>query len=123
MGVREAIPRRKEAQEGVSSFAKSLFLGEIHEELVFPWPVTGAEEQDKIRALNSRIRDYCSENYDPRKAEEDRWIPDEVLRDLGEIGALGLYVDEKYGGQGLSPTRHPRGFQTGRENDPAPAVR
>ena len=24
--------------EGVSSFAKSLFLGEIHEELVFPFP-------------------------------------------------------------------------------------
>src|SRR3954453_11195550 len=112
MGVREAIPRKEEAQEGVSSFAKSLFLGEIHEELVFPWPVTGAEEQDKIRALNSRIRDYCSENYDPRKAEEDRWIPDEVLRDLGEIGALGLYVDEKYGGQGLSQTGYARVFET-----------
>jgi hypothetical protein len=28
----------REAAEGVSSFAKSLFLGEIHEELVFPWP-------------------------------------------------------------------------------------
>src|SRR4051795_6948542 len=112
MGVREAIPRKEEAQEGVSSFAKSLFLGEIHEELVFPWPVTGADEQDKIRALNSRIRDYCAENYDPRKAEEDRWIPDQVLRDLGEIGALGLYVDEAYGGQGLSQTGYARVFET-----------
>ena len=27
--------------EGVSSFAKSLFLGEIHEELVFPFPRPG----------------------------------------------------------------------------------
>ena len=25
-------------QQGVSSFAKSLFLGEIHEDLVFPYP-------------------------------------------------------------------------------------
>src|SRR4051795_13216918 len=112
MGVREAIPRKEEAQEGVSSFAKSLFLGEIHEELVFPWPVTGADEQDKIRALNTRIREYCAENYDPRKAEEDRWIPDQVLRDLGEIGALGLYVDEAYGGQGLSQTGYARVFET-----------
>ena len=40
MAVREAIPRQEEAQEGVSSFAKSLFLGEIHEELVFPWPAS-----------------------------------------------------------------------------------
>src|SRR5882757_3402067 len=112
MGVREAIPRREEAQEGVSSFAKSLFLGEIHEELVFPWPSTDREEQDRIRALNNRIREYCAEHYDARKAEEERWIPEEVLRDLGEIGALGLYVDEKYGGQGLSQTGYARVFET-----------
>jgi hypothetical protein len=104
MGVREAIPRKQEAQEGVSSFAKSLFLGEIHEELVFPWPKPDREEQDRIRDLNARIRDYCAEHYDARKAEEERWIPDQVLRDLGEIGALGLYVDKAYGGQGLSDT-------------------
>ena len=71
MAVREAIPRQDEAQEGVSSFAKSLFLGEIHEELVFPWPATDADEQDRIRELNRRIRDYCAEHYDAHKAEED----------------------------------------------------
>jgi acyl-CoA dehydrogenase family member 9 len=112
VGVREAIPRRKEAQEGVSSFAKSLFLGEIHEELVFPWPSTDPDEQNRIRALNARIRDYCAEHYDARKAEEERWIPDQVLRDLGEIGALGLYVDPAYGGQGLSQTGYARVFET-----------
>src|SRR3954467_3037452 len=112
MGVREAIPQKEEAQEGVSSFAKSLFLGEIHEELIFPWPRPDPEEQDRIRELNSKIRAYCDENYDPRRVEEERWIPDEVLRDLGEIGALGLYVDEAYGGQGLSQTGYARVFET-----------
>jgi acyl-CoA dehydrogenase family member 9 len=112
VAVREAIPRKAEAEEGVSSFAKSLFLGEIHEELVFPWPQTDRDEQDHIRDLNTRIRDYCAENYDPRQAEEERWIPDQVLRDLGEIGALGLYVDTKYGGQGLSQTGYARVFET-----------
>jgi acyl-CoA dehydrogenase family protein 9 len=112
MAVREAIPRKDEAQEGVSSFAKSLFLGEIHEDLVFPWPATDPEEQDQIRALNARIREYCGENYDPRQMEKERWIPDEVLRDLGEIGALGLYVDRRYGGQGLSQTGYARVFET-----------
>ena len=112
MAVREAIPRKAEAEEGVSSFAKSLFLGEIHEELVFPWPQTDRDEQDRIRDLNARIRDYCAENYDPRRAEEERWIPDQVLRDLGEIGALGLYVDPEYGGQGLSQTGYARVFET-----------
>jgi acyl-CoA dehydrogenase family member 9 len=112
MAVREAIPRKQEAQEGISSFAKSLFLGEIHEELIFPWPKPDPEEQDQIRELNKRIRDYCEEHYDARRAEEERWIPDEVLRDLGEIGALGLYVDKEYGGQGLSQTGYARVFET-----------
>jgi acyl-CoA dehydrogenase family protein 9 len=110
--VREAIPKRAEAEEGVSSFAKSLFLGEIHEELVFPWPSPDTEEQDRIRQLNTRVRDYCAEHYDPRRVDEERWIPDEVLRDLGEIGALGLYVPEEYGGQGLSQTGYARVFET-----------
>jgi acyl-CoA dehydrogenase family protein 9 len=112
VAVREAIPRKAEAEEGVSSFAKSLFLGEIHEELVFPWPNPDREEQDRVRELNARIRDYCAEHYDPRQAEEERWIPDQVLSDLGEIGALGLYVDEQYGGQGLSQTGYARVFET-----------
>ena len=112
MAVREAIPRKAEGEEGVSSFAKSLFLGEIHDELVFPWPQADSEEQDRVRALNSRIREYCAEHYDARRAEEERWIPDQVLRDLGEIGALGLYVEKEYGGQGLSQTGYARVFET-----------
>ena len=112
MAVREAIPREPEADQEVSSFAKSLFLGEIHEELVFPWPKPEAQEQDRIKQLNIRLREYCAENYDPRRVEEERWIPDEVLRDLGEIGALGLYVPEEYGGQGLSQTGYARVFET-----------
>jgi acyl-CoA dehydrogenase family member 9 len=112
VAVREAIPRKAEAEEGVSSFAKSLFLGEIHEQLVFPWPEADSDEQDRVRVLNARIREYCAEHYDARQAEEERWIPDQVLRDLGEIGALGLYVDEKYGGQGLSQTGYARVFET-----------
>jgi acyl-CoA dehydrogenase family protein 9 len=112
VAVREAIPKKEESREGVSSFAKSLFLGEIHEELVFPWPKPDPDEQTRIRELNARIRDYCAEHYDPRKIEEERWIPDQILLDLGEIGALGLYVEERYGGQGLSQTGYARVFES-----------
>jgi acyl-CoA dehydrogenase family member 9 len=112
VAVREAIPQREEAGESVSSFAKSLFLGEIHQELVFPWPDPDRSEQDRIREINAQIREYCADHYDPRQAEEERWIPDQVLRDLGEIGALGLYVEEEYGGQGLSQTGYARVFET-----------
>ena len=114
MAVREAIPKHPEADttQEVSSFAKSLFLGEIHEELVFPWPRPDPDERRQIREINANLRAYCAENYDPRRIEEERWIPDEIIRDLGEIGVLGLYVDEKYGGQGLSQTGYARVFET-----------
>ncbi len=114
MAVREAIPKSPESEtrQEVSSFAKSLFMGEIHEELVFPWPRPNPDEREKIRDLNSKLRSYCAENYDPRRIEEERWVPDEILRDLGEIGVLGLYVDERYGGQGLSQTGYARVFET-----------
>ncbi len=113
MAVR-AIPRepRADAEQEVSSFAKALFLGEIHEEMVFPWPRPDPSERERIREINAGLRAYCAENYDPRRVEEERWIPDEMIRDLGEIGVLGLYVDERYGGQGLSQTGYARVFET-----------
>ena len=95
----------------VSSFSKSLFCGEINEELVFPWPAPDPAEQDRIRKLNAAAREIGS-RMDHREIEEKRWIGDDVIRELGEAGLCGLYVDEKYGGQGLSQTGYARVFET-----------
>jgi len=92
-------------EQAVSSFAKSLFLGEIHEELVFPFPKPDPEEQERIRGLIAALRDMP---YDPRKVEEERWIGDDTIAELGERGLMGLYVPEEYGGQGLSQTGYCR---------------
>src|SRR5689334_3178810 len=82
--------------EDASSFAKSLFLGDIPEEMVFPWPQADAEEQDKVRALIAAAHEIA-DGLDFRKIEEDRWIGDKVIRQLGDAGLCGLYVPEKYG--------------------------
>ena len=92
-------------ERGVSSFAKSLFLGEIHEELVFPFPKPDPAEQDRIRSLIASLREMP---YDARKVEDDRWLGDDTIAELGERGLLGLYVPEEYGGQGLSQTGYCR---------------
>ncbi len=96
--------------KGCSSFSKALFLGEIHEGLVFPWPQPDPSEQDRIRALIASVRELA-ESIDPREIEEKRWIGDDVVRELGERGLCGLYVDERYGGQGLSQTGYARVFE------------
>ena len=95
----------------VSSFGKALALGEIHEDLVFPYPIPRGDEAAKVRGLIQAFRDYARDNIDPLEIDETGTISDEVYRDLGEIGLMGLYVPEEYGGQGLSQTGYARVFE------------
>jgi acyl-CoA dehydrogenase family protein 9 len=93
--------------EGVSSFAKSLFLGEIHEDIVFPYPPSQGPDEPRVRELIAALHEWA-EGYDEYAAEEQRWIGDDNIRALGERGLLGLYVPTEYGGQGLSQTGYCR---------------
>ena len=94
----------------LQSFAKSLFLGEIHEDLVFPYPYPDEVEGKKVKRIIGDLQEFAKE-YDERAVEEAGWVPDDVIKRLGEIGALGLYVPEEYGGQGLSQTGYARVFE------------
>ena len=107
-----ATERAASPPEGIpaSSFAKSLVLGEIHEEMVFPWPQADRDEQERVGALIAAVEEIAAD-YDPRRAEEDRWVGDKTIRRLGEAGLCGLYVPERYGGQGLSQTGYARVFE------------
>src|SRR3954471_244085 len=96
-----------EAPPTVASFAKPLFLGELHEDLVFPYPTPDAEERGRIRHLVAQAREFGA-GYDDRAAEEARWIGDDKVRELGERGLMGLYVPTEYGGQGLTQTGYCR---------------
>jgi acyl-CoA dehydrogenase family member 9 len=101
---------------GVSSFAKSLFLGEIHEDLVFPYPKPDPDEQDKVRRLVASAREF-GEHYDQHAVEERGWVGDDAIRELGERGLMGLYVPEEYGGAGLSQTGYCRVFEQFAQTD------
>ena len=109
--MESSVVEKPESGHAASSFTKSLLLGEIHEGMVFPWPSPDEEEQIRVRELCARAREI-GDSIDHRKVEEDRWIGDDVIRELGDAGLCGLYVDEKYGGQGLSQTGYARVFET-----------
>ena len=113
---------RPPQRDAVSSFAKSLFLGEIHEDLVFPYPKPTDEDQGKTRALIASLRELAADSYDPRRIEEEGWIGDGVVREMGERGLLGLYVPEEYGGQGLSQTGYCRVSEEFAQIDPTLSV-
>src|SRR5436305_12029442 len=99
--------QRAPAEQEVSSFAKSLFLGEIHEDVVFPFPHPPEDDQRRTRELIGQVREFGA-SYDEREVEERRWIGDDKIRELGERGLLGLYVPTEYGGAGLSQTGYCR---------------
>ena len=80
------------------------------------------EEQERIRALIARLREIADELIDPRKAEEQGWIGDDVIAALGEAGLCGACVDEEYGGQGLSQTGYCRVSEVFAQIDPTLSV-
>jgi acyl-CoA dehydrogenase family member 9 len=90
------------------SFAKGLFVGELHQDLVTPYPAMDRDERRRVADLSGQLHALADAHYDAARIEQDRWIGDEVLRELGEAGLMGLYVPEAYGGQGLSQTGYCR---------------
>src|SRR2546423_12208830 len=88
-----------------------MVLGEIHEELVFHFPLSDEAEAEKVRGLIGAFGEYAADHIDSREIDEKRWIEDRVFTDLGERGLLGLYVPEEYGGEGLSQTGYARVFE------------
>ena len=94
-----------ESYQGPPSFTKALFLGEVHPGAVFPFPALPEGEQERVDALVEAGQDFLAETYDAREAEAQGRIDDRIFQGLGEIGLLGLYLPQAYGGQGGYPRR------------------
>ena len=90
------------------SFTKGLFLGQ---HAVRAGHAVPAARRRRARSASTRpsqsARDYLS-TFDVWKAEEQGWVGDDVIRDLGERKLTGMFIDEKYGGLGLSQSGYCR---------------
>jgi alkylation response protein AidB-like acyl-CoA dehydrogenase len=55
------------------------------------------------RALQISLRAFCEEKVKPfaRAWDHAQRLPAEVVRELGELGALGILVSEEFGGAGM----------------------
>lgn len=90
------------------SFGKELFLGRLRLDLIHPHPRPTEQERRKGEAFLARLEAFLRETVDPLQIERDAKIPDEVVRGLGELGAFGIKIDERYGGLGLSQVYYNR---------------
>ncbi|WP_426752190.1 acyl-CoA dehydrogenase family protein [Myxococcus sp. Y35] len=55
------------------------------------------------RALQSSIREFCERRVKPyaREWDKDEKFPMDVVRELGQLGVMGILVAEEYGGAGM----------------------
>ncbi|MFO0973494.1 MAG: acyl-CoA dehydrogenase family protein [Phycisphaerae bacterium] len=60
------------------------------------------ELPDELIAFRDLARDFAARHIAPhaRKWDADKWLPDETIRKMGEIGLLGVTLPEEYGGAG-----------------------
>lgn len=84
------------------SFAKELFLGRFRLDLIHPHPLPSGEDARRGEEFLSRVRAFCESSVDGALIEREARIPDEVIGGLRELGALGMKIDRKYGGLGLT---------------------
>jgi isovaleryl-CoA dehydrogenase len=68
----------------------------------------GFDHGDTIAMLRDSLRDFVAKEITPRAAEIDRSneFPADLWRKLGELGVLGVTVEEEYGGTAMGYLAH-----------------
>ena len=104
------------------SFTKSVFLGEIREDLVFPFPVLSDEERESLRAILDAFRAFAADHIDSQRFDRQGHFDDGVREGLHELGLMGLSIPEAYGGFGAPAKVYNRVFAEIGATDPALGV-
>ncbi|WP_326700131.1 acyl-CoA dehydrogenase family protein [Streptomyces sp. NBC_01754] len=117
--ARQVAEAAREQDWRKPSFAKELFLGRFRLDLLHPHPVPGAEDVRRGEAFLARLRAFCESHVDGALIEREARIPDEVVNGLREIGALGMKIETRYGGLGLTQVYYNRALALAGSASPA----
>jgi acyl-CoA dehydrogenase family protein 9 len=104
------------------SFIKGLFLGEIREDLVFPFPEMSVEERESLTMVLDSFRSFAADHVDAAKHDHEGRFPDEMREAFHALGFMGMNIPEAYGGFGASAKVFNRVFGEIGGTDPALAV-
>ena len=104
------------------SFIKGLFLGELREDLVFPFPELSAEERESLTMVLDSFRSFAAEHVDVARDDHEGRFPDSMREVFHALGFMGMNIPEAYGGFGASAKVFNRVFGEIGGTDPALAV-
>src|SRR3954468_22542249 len=84
------------------SFTKGVFLGEIREDLVFPFPTLSPDESEALGLILGSLRAFAADTIDSHQLDADGKFPDAVRKGMHELGLMGMNIPESHGGFGAS---------------------
>jgi acyl-CoA dehydrogenase family protein 9 len=93
------------------SFLKSLFAGDVAQEMIFPYPKMQPEEQESLQIIVDSFNEFARDKINPEEIDRQGFISKEVWDGLKQLGFFGLSIPEQYGGAGLSQTAYSRVFE------------
>ncbi|MER6052594.1 acyl-CoA dehydrogenase family protein [Streptomyces sp. NPDC001793] len=106
--ARQVAEAAREQDWHKPSFAKELFLGRFRLDLIHPHPTPAVDDVRRGEKFLATLREFCETEIDGARIEREGRIPDETVRGLKELGALGMKIDPKYGGLGLTQVYYNR---------------
>jgi alkylation response protein AidB-like acyl-CoA dehydrogenase len=104
----ELTEAARETPKGKKSFVGGLFMGDCDLRGIFPWPEQSPHDRDQGDAFLQRLETFLRETVDPDQIDRTGEIPEEVIAELGRMGAFGIKIGTQYGGLGLSQTNYSR---------------
>jgi len=105
-----------------NSFMKSLFFGEIREDLIFPYPQFSPDTRETLSMVLDAFEKFSKDHVKSQQWDEKGEMPKEILTHLAEMGLLGLAVPEVFGGLGLPQSAYARIMQEAARIDGSLAV-
>ena len=89
-------------------FVKNLFMGNLREELVLPYPQPDAEETARCDQLIAALDDYLRNEHPAIQIDQEQEIPRWVIDRLFDLGVMGMTIPKEFGGLGMSVTSYVR---------------
>ncbi len=111
------------AEKDTSSFMRSLCMGQIEQDILFPFPELPVDQKETLQGIASALEDLLG----PHEADFKQWdidgdMPPGFIDELRSFGLFGLIIPEEYGGLGLGSMAYSRTLQEIGRHDASVAV-
>ena len=111
------------ADKDTTSFMRSLCMGQIQEDVIFPFPNVSETEKETLGDIRGALEGLLG----PREEDFFKWddageMPEDFIDELKEFGMFGLVIPEDGGGMGLGNMAYSRTLQEVAKYDASVAV-